>query len=604
MANYIKNFSETRTAAENGRFLDIKIPMVESDDFAHLLKYNQQDVKNNNESNKFSNSSLEKSVVKGDRQDRAAILTKNAQNTQVEKNQSDFNGIQISKYESDTQPDNDLFVVEENVINEILNEDIAEITEYSLVTLDTEQAVINYPEFAINYHTAEEIDMVEDKVVINAAANDDDLLADEESDIQEKEYIEQDTTNIPLPLPVAHFQIEQDDSKTSEKFIEDQEFDNNWLLETVDDNNKFIYQDEHMAFDNPALIQLASQLVPNNISESNKEFSDDLGNSGLSDIDIIVKHDIKTLDIANVTPDNMEDVVIEKAALFNNELLKQSSNNNSEKANVNNDLVQNLVSNSASVILAHDDYDSEVKDEFLLNIENMHTKFQVKDSFDFTMINVNKNMPKEDAELLGVDFAQGNTAEFADTITNLGGEIVMDTKKDQLVVSFPERLVRNADTKPQRADQVISSLKFAVSQNKNQVKINLYPQALGAIEVSIEFARTDNGEKSIKSIKIYADNKMTLDILEKSQAELQKSLAEVVESNEASLEFDMKNNQDNKGSHLLYENSDERKKWMEKFVNDEAEIIDNNLSNEHTDLSIDNSSAMGYVRIDSVNLKV
>jgi len=113
--------------------------------------------------------------------------------------------------------------------------------------------------------------------------------------------------------------------------------------------------------------------------------------------------------------------------------------------------------------------------------------------------------------------------------------------------------------------QIDLSIKHAVANGRNEVNINLYPRALGAVDVKIEYV-VSGGVKEIKNITISAEKRETLDLLEKSQIELKKSLAEVTDTakKEATLHFDMKQGNHQQGS-AYFESFEERENWMNKF---------------------------------------
>lgn len=162
-----------------------------------------------------------------------------------------------------------------------------------------------------------------------------------------------------------------------------------------------------------------------------------------------------------------------------------------------------------------------------------------------------------------------NFKNSAQQINNFGGKIEDALGDKKLTVSFKDNL-DNAEGNPKELQQVSMSVKHAITANRSEVKINMHPKALGAVDVTLELTRNEAGEQVVKNIKITAENKQTLEILEKSQIELQKTLSEVKESKDASLEFNMKKQDDEQGN-MLYSNSEEREAWMNQFDDSNSE---------------------------------
>lgn len=158
-------------------------------------------------------------------------------------------------------------------------------------------------------------------------------------------------------------------------------------------------------------------------------------------------------------------------------------------------------------------------------------------------------------------------AKTASMIASFGGEVAQDAAfSEKMNVSFTQKLMEKSNFVPTRHEQISMSINHAMNAGKKEIKINLYPKALGAIDVTLELTKNLKGESVIKSIKITSENKHTHEILEKAQADLAKSLSEVKESKDASLEFAMKKDGEEAGqNNMLYSDSEEREKWMEKF---------------------------------------
>lgn len=167
-----------------------------------------------------------------------------------------------------------------------------------------------------------------------------------------------------------------------------------------------------------------------------------------------------------------------------------------------------------------------------------------------------------------------SNSKFATEIFSYGGTIEIN-QDDKLVVSFKDNLVVKSNI-PHRSEQISLSIKEAISNGKSTVTINMYPKALGAIDIHIEFS-TVGGKQIVESIKFAAERRETLDIIHKSEADLRKNLTEVTKSSEeASLEFNLKHNDGNGAKNNYFQNLEEKQNWMNKFQQHLDETVGSN----------------------------
>jgi flagellar hook-length control protein FliK len=93
------------------------------------------------------------------------------------------------------------------------------------------------------------------------------------------------------------------------------------------------------------------------------------------------------------------------------------------------------------------------------------------------------------------------------------------------------------------SEQVLVAIKRGVQSRDSRISLDLHPAELGRVEVQIELR-----SGIVHSVKLYAEQRDTLNILIKDSNILQRSLSEVVKGEDASLSFNLKDgNQD--GSH-------------------------------------------------------
>lgn len=234
---------------------------------------------------------------------------------------------------------------------------------------------------------------------------------------------------------------------------------------------------------------------------------------------------------------------------------------------------------------------------------------------------IEENMESVESELttefLGADFddnsgnlggnagKQQSSAKTSQVITNLGGEINSANNSKEMVVDFTH-ITEKTESIPEPAEQLNISLKHAISSGKSELKINLYPRSLGAIEVTIELHKNSStGESTVNKIKISAESRQSLEMLEKSQAELARALSEVRESKDASLEFNMKEREDSNQHDMHYSNQEEREKWMEKFADaSETAVGDVSLDEAELTAGIENNEQKGSYKIGNLNIEV
>jgi len=137
-------------------------------------------------------------------------------------------------------------------------------------------------------------------------------------------------------------------------------------------------------------------------------------------------------------------------------------------------------------------------------------------------------------------------------ITTTDGKLSIDFKE---IASLPEENI------PHRADQISMAVKSAVGRGQSEISLRMYPEDLGAVDVKIEFSEVGK----IQSIKFFATKESTLELLQKDYSILERSLKEVVNAEDASLSFNLRDGkgegseyqpQENFGLNNFGENSD------------------------------------------------
>ncbi len=175
--------------------------------------------------------------------------------------------------------------------------------------------------------------------------------------------------------------------------------------------------------------------------------------------------------------------------------------------------------------------------------------------------------------------------------------------EDLFQVSFRENTLnlgpKNEAPKPDMQVSLAVREVLNVSNNvgKKEITINLFPEALGSVKVEILSVLGENGVRKIESIKIIAEKRETLEILEKSRIDLEKNLKEVTNTKEeTSLQFEM-NHQGKGSSGAYFDSQQERDNWMNNF----APLV---AKEELTNDSMEGSQSLGYITEDSINIKV
>jgi flagellar hook-length control protein FliK len=192
---------------------------------------------------------------------------------------------------------------------------------------------------------------------------------------------------------------------------------------------------------------------------------------------------------------------------------------------------------------------------------------------------------KEVVKITGNKIAEANKladAELLDTISfdelEISDFAIIDSSKNKPEISFDDSILTSTNKvniKPQ--EQLSLSLKYAVSQGKSEITINLYPKALGSIDVKIEFATNSSGQNEVQKVIITAERSSTLKLLESTKSHLETALAELkkeaattvtdTSKKEASLQFDMRNGNDGQPNEGYFGSFNERENWMNKFRN-------------------------------------
>ena len=174
-----------------------------------------------------------------------------------------------------------------------------------------------------------------------------------------------------------------------------------------------------------------------------------------------------------------------------------------------------------------------------------------------------------DSELLdNISFDELEISDFA----------IIDSSKNKPEISFDDSIltsVNKVNIKPQ--EQLSLSLRYAVSQGKSEITINLYPKALGSIDVKIEFATNSSGQNEVQKVIITAERNSTLKILDSTKSHLETALAELkkeaattvtdTSKKEASLQFDMRDGNNGQPNEGYFGSFNERENWMNKFRN-------------------------------------
>lgn len=180
---------------------------------------------------------------------------------------------------------------------------------------------------------------------------------------------------------------------------------------------------------------------------------------------------------------------------------------------------------------------------------------------------------------------------------------------DMGIVSAGSEFTREFSSLETRSvhEQITSSIKEMLGQQNNsgkqEITINLFPEKLGAVKVEIISVLGEDGARKVESIKFTAEKRETLEILERSRLELEKSLKEVTSAGEkTSLEFEMnRDGQNSQAGAYFFDSFEERNNWMNSFLT--LNDIDNEIV--HGKISEDQSRHdVGHITEDSVDIRV
>ena len=192
---------------------------------------------------------------------------------------------------------------------------------------------------------------------------------------------------------------------------------------------------------------------------------------------------------------------------------------------------------------------------------------------------------KEVVKITGNKIAEATKladAELLDTISfdelEISDFAIINSSKNKPEISFDDSILTSANKvniKPQ--EQLSLSLRYAVFQGKSEITINLYPKALGSIDVKIEFATNSSGQNEVQKVIITAERSSTLKLLESTKSHLETALAELkkeaattvtdTSKKEASLQFDMRDGNNGQPNEGYFGSFNERENWMNKFRN-------------------------------------
>ena len=262
------------------------------------------------------------------------------------------------------------------------------------------------------------------------------------------------------------------------------------------------------------------------------------------------------------------------------------------------DDVSNLIAISSNLLLADETRQGQSV------LAKMNKNFESESKISSIIQDESKlNLETQD-NFSGLEQDAGeSSAKKYSVLDSFGGTLEVNSE-DLFQVSFRENTL-NLGTKnllPKPDMQISLAVKevLSVSSNagKKEITINLFPEALGPVKVEILSVLGENGARKIESIKVIAEKRETLEILEKSRMDLEKNLKEVTNTKEeASLQFEM--NHQGKGSSGAYFNStEERDNWMNNFVGLVAEEDSTNALMEY------DGQSSGYITEDSINIKV
>jgi len=308
----------------------------------------------------------------------------------------------------------------------------------------------------------------------------------------------------------------------------------------------------------------------------------------------------KNINITQKDPIN-QSVLGERPFVQNSEILLKSATfktieQTKASSFIVNDDVSRLISISSNLLLA----DETRQGQSVLAKMNSSLVSEFKMS-SITQGEIKLNLENQS------NFAdlEQDTREFGSkehSVVDFSGGTLEVNSEDLFQVSFRENALEPKTELPKPAMQVSLAVKevLSVSSNvgKKEITINLFPEVLGPIKVEILSVLGESGARKIESIKITAEKRETLEILEKSRMDLEKSLKEVTSTKEeASLQFEM-NHQGKGSSGAYFDSLEERDSWMRNFASliEKEEPIDGIKENE--------GQNSGYITADSINIKV
>lgn len=183
--------------------------------------------------------------------------------------------------------------------------------------------------------------------------------------------------------------------------------------------------------------------------------------------------------------------------------------------------------------------EEEVKKNILAHIAEALTPGNGEES-DLSDSSFSNNPGDFDSNLLD----EGLVPQMQDI--EFGGLLTID--QGQLSVTFDGVENKPFENVPHRTQQISIAIREALSHGRGQVSVSLYPEALGQVDVKIEFAKMGT-EQVITSIKILADRPETLKLLGEGVDYLKSSIKEVVKTaDNASLSLDLRQGDNSNGA--------------------------------------------------------
>lgn len=153
------------------------------------------------------------------------------------------------------------------------------------------------------------------------------------------------------------------------------------------------------------------------------------------------------------------------------------------------------------------------------------------------------NQPEDLSPLEFGAFDDGSS-EFDNLFSKMDSFVSINDGK--LSIDFKEIANLPEENIPHRADQISMAVRSAVGRGQSEISLRMYPEDLGAVDVRIEFSEVGK----VQSIKFFATKESTLELLQKDYSILERSLKEVVNAEDASLSFNLR---DGKGEGSEYQ---------------------------------------------------